>query len=315
MKWLLWCCAPGAYVEYVARADQEFSIGIVQGDAPLTFNSARLLPSPVLTRRDVRDVPAAFVADPFMWNTGNKWYMFFEVMNGLRHKGEIGLATSENGVRWKYQRIVLAEPFHLSYPYVFEWQNDYYLIPEALEGGGIRLYKATEFPFRWSYVGNLLDEGRYLDSSIFRYQDRWWLYTASPEEDGSLTLRLYYSSELLGDWHEHPASPIVSDDFHVARPAGRVVIIEGRPIRFTQDVFSVYGNQVRAFEVLELSETTYRERQLDVSPVLQAGDSDWNSGGMHHIDLHTLSSGAWIACVDGFPKRVRPRTWPWPLVN
>lgn len=304
MKWLLWRLAPGAFMKYITCADQEFSIGICQGDAPLSFDSARLVPTPVLTRRDVHDVPATFVADPFMLNVDNQWYMFFEVMNGLRHKGEIGLATSENGVEWKYQRIVLAEPFHLSYPYVFEWQNDFYMIPEAWEGGGIRLYKATEFPSRWSCVGKLLDEGVYLDSSIFRYQDRWWLYTASPEEDGSLTLRLWYSSELLGVWQEHLASPIVSNDFHVARPSGRVVLIGGRPIRFTQDVFRVYGNQVRAFEVPELSTTSYRERQLDVGPVLKAGDRDWNSGGMHHIDLHPLSTGAWIACVDGFPKRV-----------
>jgi hypothetical protein len=37
-------------------------------------------------------------------------------------EGEIGLATSEDGLKWDYKQVVLNEPFHLSYPYVFEWQ-------------------------------------------------------------------------------------------------------------------------------------------------------------------------------------------------
>jgi hypothetical protein len=302
LKWLLWHLAPGALMARLTPAGQEFSIGICHGDSLMSLGQVRYVHNPVLTWRDVNDVPATFVADPFMCNVNNRWYMFFEVMNGLRHKGEIGLATSEDGVGWKYQRIVLAEPFHLSYPYVFEWQSNYYLVPEASNGGGIRLYTATEFPFRWKCVGKLLSGGVYLDTSIFRYQDRWWIFTAVPDENDSLTLRLYSSSDLLGVWREHPANPIVSDNLHVARPGGRVILVDGKPIRFTQDVFPVYGSKVRAFEVIELTPTTYREKQLGEEPVLEAGDADWNSGGMHHIDPHLLATGTWIACVDGFRK-------------
>jgi hypothetical protein len=300
VKLILWRFAPNVFRKIVTIPEQEFSIAICRGDRPWSVDSALRAPAPVLTRRSVRDVPAAFVADPFMLKVAGRWHMFFEVMNSLRHKGEIGLATSDNGVDWQYQKIVLAEPFHLSYPYVFEWEGDFYLIPEACEGGGIRLYKAAEFPFRWSCVGKLLEEGPYLDSSIFRFQDRWWLYTASPAQDRCPTLRLYHSSELLGGWQEHPASPIVSHNFHIARPGGRVTLVGGRPIRFAQDVYPVYGSQVWAFEVLELTPTSYAERQLGSHPILKAGEHDWNNGGMHHVDLHLMSTGTWIACVDGF---------------
>jgi len=77
--------------------------------------------NPVLSRDDVSDVPAAFVADPFMIKVAGRWYMFFEVMNIRSNKGEIGVAVSVNGLSWKYRQIVLDEPFHLSYPYVFDW--------------------------------------------------------------------------------------------------------------------------------------------------------------------------------------------------
>ncbi len=62
------------------RGMSEWSIGIYAGTSPLD-----LLPhgrsNPVLTARDVTDVPAAFVADPFMIKNGPRWYMFFEVFN------------------------------------------------------------------------------------------------------------------------------------------------------------------------------------------------------------------------------------------
>ena len=40
--------------------------------------------------------------------------------------------------------IVLAEPFHLSYPYVFEWQGSHYMIPESGAAKSVRLYRASE---------------------------------------------------------------------------------------------------------------------------------------------------------------------------
>ncbi len=81
--------------------------------------------------------------------------MFFEVLNRDCRKGEIGYAASKDGLSWTYQHIVLAEPFHLSYPYVFEWENNYYMIPEANSTESIRLYRATNFPRQWEHVTEL----------------------------------------------------------------------------------------------------------------------------------------------------------------
>ena len=73
------------------------------------------------------------------------WHLFFEVMNQQTRKGEIGLASSDNTVQWTYQGIVLSEPFHLSYPYIFKWMGDYYMVPESFQAHSIRLYKAVGF--------------------------------------------------------------------------------------------------------------------------------------------------------------------------
>lgn len=293
---------------------KEFSIGIYVGDSPFSLTASKQASNPVLTRKDVTDVPAAFVGDPFMCRANDRWYMFFEVMNRLTWRGEIGLATSDNGMEWRYQRIVLAEPFHLSYPYVFEWRGEHYLIPECGENGGVRLYKATNFPNDWSYVEDLLTDGRFFDSSILRYQGKWWLFSAIGEDEKPPTLRLYFAENLIGPWQEHPASPLVEENYHKARPSGRMLVIRDRPIRFSQDLLPTYGSQVRAFEVLDLSLTAYEERQVGEEPVLKAGKASWNNGGMHHIDAHVLPDGSWIACVDGWvPTRASLKNLVWTL--
>src|ERR1044071_7161115 len=88
---------------------------------------------PVLSAENVSDIQAEFLADPFMTKIQDTWHMFFEVMNERTQKGEIGWAASRDGLQWDYQRTVLTEPFHLSYPYVFQAGREYFMIPESYE--------------------------------------------------------------------------------------------------------------------------------------------------------------------------------------
>jgi len=89
-----------------------WSIAIYTGTTPFNLQPE----PPVLTKFDVTDIPADFVADPFMLRRDDTWYMFFEVMHSKTQRGEIGLATSNDALSWTYDRIVLKEPFHLSFP-------------------------------------------------------------------------------------------------------------------------------------------------------------------------------------------------------
>ena len=147
VKHHLWRHAPKLYRRLQGPCPQEFSIGIAIGDSPFALRLQSSIRNPVLTRHDVTDVPAVMVADPFMCRDEDqgRWYLFFEVVNHLTGKGEIGLAVSRDAMVWEYQRIVLAEPFHLSYPYVFRWEGTYYMIPEGSRGGCVTLYRADEF--------------------------------------------------------------------------------------------------------------------------------------------------------------------------
>lgn len=273
-----------------------WSIAIYSGESP--FDLKPVQRDPVLTKENVSDIPAKFVADPFMLQRDGRWYMFMEIMNTDRKLGEIGLAMSDDGLDWTYQHVVLQEQFHLSYPYVFEWHNDYYMIPETLNSGSICLYKADDFPARWSCAARLV-EGQFADPSIFRFEDRWWMF-ASPRPYQHDTLRLYSAEELTGPWTEHPESPIVKDDKSRARPAGRILKFDERLFRLAQNCEPRYGSSVRAFEILQLTPNSYAEVEYHKSPILEAGSNGWNAMGMHHIDAHRQVDGKWLACVDGY---------------
>lgn len=278
-----------------------WSIGIYVGTTPFDLRATTRTNNPVLTVESVSDVTAKFVADPFMVPNDAGWHMFFEVLNTQSGKGEIGLATSDNGFDWAYQQIVLTEPFHLSYPYVFEWHDEYYMVPETLQAAAICLYKAEKFPARWSRVGQLI-EGNYADPSIFRFDNRWWLFACSTPYQHD-TLRLFFAEDLLGPWKEHPESPIVNGNKCQARPAGRVLQLDERIIRFAQDCVPEYGSRVRAFEISNLTESSYVESENLLSPILTASGSGWNAWGMHHVDAHLMANKEWIACVDGYSQR------------
>lgn len=290
----------------VCRNKKEiWSIGIYTGKSPLDLIPAKNNINPILTAKDVTDIKADFIADPFMIYEDGTWYMFFEVFDKLERKGIIGLATSSDGYHWEYQKIILDEPFHLSYPYVFRWKNEYYMVPESYEAKSVRLYKAVKFPLEWQLVKELIEEVIYVDSSIFYFQDYWWLFTSSITWD---TLYLYYSKELTGSWNKHPKSPLIVQNKSIARPGGRVVIFNEKIFRYAQDDQRIYGEKVRAFEVTELTPTTYQEKEVRENPILKPSGSGWNKIGMHHLDPHPIDKKQWIACVDGFQYQ---SLWQW----
>jgi hypothetical protein len=227
--------------------------------------------------------------------------MFFEVVNADTGQGDIGLATSRDGFDWRYRRIVLDEPFHLSYPYVFHWGKEYYMIPEAWQSNSVRLYRASNFPEDWTFVSTLLN-GQYTDSSLFYHNDKWWMFaTIYPYDD---ILYLYYSDNLTGPWVEHPESPVIVGNANIARPGGRVLLFDNRIVRFTQDAYPTYGTQVWAFEIMKLTTTSYQEDQVGDLPILRANGKKWNGMGMHQIDPHQIGPNRWIACVDGLGENL-----------
>lgn len=272
---------------------------------PLVLRPSAAAANPVLTARDVTDYgQVGGVADPFLFVTAaGEWHMFLEVFNrDADPTAVVGHATSpDGGSTWEYDRVVLRTDRHLSFPYVFKWDGTHYLLPDPWEKASptadIRLYEAREFPYGWTDVATILSlDHNVSDTVVFRWRNRWWA-VAGDERN----LYAYHSPTLRADdWEPHAENPVVRDRPRAARPAGRPIVREDRILLFLQQCVSGYGEQVRAFEVTELSPDGYADAELAESPTVQATDSSvgWNSGKMHHVDPW-YDGTAWRCAVDG----------------
>jgi hypothetical protein len=269
-----------------------WSIGIVHGETPFELS---VPDRPILRARDITDTAARMVADPFAVQSAGIWYLFFEIDSVSSRKGEIGLAISTNTVDWSYQGIVLKEPFHLSYPCVFEWEGEWYMIPESHKANAIRLYRADPFPSRWTHAADLI-EGPYKDPTPVRHADRWWIFATSGQNE---TMDLFYAEELTGPWQSHAKNPVIDGDRTRARCGGRARTVNGRLIRFAQDCLERYGHRLLGFEVTVLTPDEYEEVPLEENPLLEPSGTGWNAHRMHHLDLHQTGPDRWIGFTDG----------------
>jgi hypothetical protein len=284
-------------IPFVTQREQ-WTIGIYRSDNPFRFNGLQRWINPLFRAEDVTDVSAKFVADPFLVKDDKTWNLFFEVYNNATQQGDLAVATSTNTWTWKYEKLILDEPFHLSYPYVFKSDGEYYLIPESFEDNSIRLYKADDFPTKWSYVKTLVEGRDYVDNSIVFFEGKWWLFSSVTSND---TLYLHYADSLTGPWQEHPQSPIVTGDVHKSRPSGRLLIYDDKLYRFTMDIDPPVGtHQVMAYEITEITPDTYAEQLAQETPVVMPSGSGWNGQAMHQLDPVQVDDDSWIASVDGF---------------
>jgi hypothetical protein len=275
---------------------ESWSIGIYEGDTP--FHLVRRVGNPVLRARDVTDTAARMVADPFAVLKDGVWHLFFEVDSVSTRQGEIGLATSTDLVHWNYRQIVLDEPFHLSFPQVFEYDESFYMIPESIQAGSIRLYRADPFPTRWIFVADLI-EGAHKDPVLLRHAGRWWLFSCTGQNEN---MNIFYADRLTGPWVAHAENPVIQNDRSRARAAGGICRIGKRLFRFAQDCTVRYGHRVLAFEIQTLTPEEYAETPLEQNPVLEPSGHGWNAARMHQLDLHRTDSGRWIGFADGNPR-------------
>lgn len=261
--------------------------------------------NPVLTADDVADRSfARYVADPFVAVADGTYHLFFEVLYDADVSADIGHATSEDGLAWEYQGIVLNDPYHLAYPYVFQWDGEWYMTPDkaTYRFNGIpefRIYRGAPFPSTWELAERAVVNEHFGDPTPIPVDGTWYVW--SIEQELVNGTRLHYADSLRdGAWTEHPASPVATAARN-RRPAGRPVVTDDAVYLFVQDVARTYGDKVRCFEVTTLTEQAYGHREIDASPAIEATRREgWNGDGMHHVDAALAYGGETNAVlVDG----------------
>ncbi len=238
-----------------------------------------------------------FWADPHVIEFGGKYFVFVEEYLYKKQRAYISVIEFDEQGHWKKPVMVLERDYHLSYPFVFEFDGRYYMVPESSANKTIELYECTEFPYKWNFKMTLMENVNAVDTTIFRYQDKWWLFTGMQEDEELLPfvkLNLFSSTELFTrNWVPHPRNPIEAN-MTKARSAGNLYLKDGKIIRPSQNCSKSYGYGFYLNEVLQLSEYDYKEKTvMSVIP-------DWNR---KILGTHTYVSEGKLTVIDAFARR------------
>lgn len=229
------------------------------------------------------------LADPFLFVSEAELFLFVEAQ-AAGAPGHIEAYKTADLDKWTHLGEVLKEPYHLSYPAVFEAGSAVYMIPESAEAGEVALYRFNDFPCSLTKVRTLLT-GSFVDTSPVKVSNTWYLFTTSDRG-----LEIFYTDDLeAGALTPHPTNPL-TDDPGYRRCGGLPCWSGGTLYRLAQDCSRHYGGNLNLLEVRALSRTSYSET-LAKEGLFDCGNS-WNSEGGHHMSLATFMGQSVIA-VDG----------------
>lgn len=238
----------------------------------LTLDHSHVIPNP----------PGAYFADPFLRQTPEGLFCLVEEFRESSQRGVISaLRLDPEGP--VYLGRALDEPFHLSFPYTFEFAGELYMCPETSEARQIRLYKSKAFPLQWELHSVAMHNVSAVDTLIFAAQDKWWMLTGlHPEGDANRfpEMHLFCAEDpLCGQWVPHVGNPIKIDP-EFARNAG-LLSRDGKLYRVSQVCgFSAYGESINICEIKELSLQSYDEiLTARINASFKLGNT-----GLHHID-------------------------------
>jgi hypothetical protein len=233
--------------------------------------------------------PGTFYADPFVVEREGRTWLFAEAFPYASGKGVIVCADVGEGAAERAFRTVLERPWHLSYPFVFEWENETYLAPEGSIHGGLEIYRATAFPWDWTFERHLLPEWPLVDATFFEHEGRLWLFAGAATHGGSDWVELFawHAPGLGGPWTPHRLNPIKSD-CRSARPGGRPLRIGGRLLRPAQRCERAYGEALAWLEIRTLTPDAFEEVEV----------ASWRAQGPGLSGPHGADLGSRIRAVD-----------------
>lgn len=234
--------------------------------------------------------PDRLWADPFIVKHNGRWLLFFEEKIHGRPRAHISVAElTTSGFAGEPQPI-LERDYHLSYPFVFEWNGEWWLIPESSRNQTVELWRATTFPTRWVLERTLLRGVQAADATLFKHGDAWWMCCniAEPGASKDDELHIFHASSPIGPWLPHRRNPVKSD-VRCARPAGRVFLDGSALIRPAQDGSGGYGARLVLHRIERLDPDDFVE--TEIARLAPAWDKRW-------IGLHTINACDGLTVID-----------------
>jgi len=238
-------------------------------------------------------------ADPFVYHKNEKYFVFFEELIYSKKIGHISVSEVDKEGNFSSPKKIIEKDYHLSYPFLFEFENELYLIHGSTKDSNsfVELFKCEEFPYKWKFSKKILENIPLVDTTIFYYNKKWWLFGCKAEINGSShsnELLLFFSENPLSSkWIAHPLNPIISD-IKKARPAGKIFLKDNNFIRPSQNCDGLYGRGFSFNKIIKINESEYEEEQIEYF------EPEWDS---NIIGIHTFNSEDSCVVIDARIKR------------
>jgi hypothetical protein len=235
----------------------------------------------------IADDGQRYYADPFPFHRNGQNFLFIEEFPYAAGRGFISVITFDQNGQPLPPRAVLEEPHHLSYPFVFEYEGEVWMIPESGAAENICLYRAEQFPYKWKREAVLIDHIRGYDSTLMRCDGRFWLFVCESGWNSSSwdILSLFHSEKLLGEWVPHRQNPVLIDAI-LSRPGGAMFKHDGHHLRPAQDCSRLYGGALVLCRLDGLSSETFSQTPVGRIHCGALGCHTYNySAGLEVIDV------------------------------
>ncbi|KQP16499.1 hypothetical protein [Methylobacterium sp. Leaf93] len=258
--------------------------------------------------RDLADDGLRFYADPFGIEHEGRTILFVEDFPHATGKALISAVAFDGNGPVGTPVPVLEEPYHLSYPFVFERDGSFWMIPESCANGTVDLYRASAFPGGWVKEATLLSGITASDPTLLERDGRWWMFATVRDQAADVgggtglgsyhdSLHLWSAPDFRGPWTPHARNPVLID-IASARPAGRIVERDGVLIRPVQDCRLGYGEALALARIDRLDDEGYAQT---VETILRSGPL------FPGTRLHTLNRTSAFEFIDGSARSPRWR--------
>ena len=179
-------------------------------------------------------------ADPILVSYEGESYLFMESFDMRTNLGSIAYAKFDEGGKLSEPQIIIQEPYHMSFPMVFSWNDQLYMIPETCANHSLNLYRCDGKIDQWSLVKSFPVEEELVDTVAVACNENYVeLVTSAQHETLKRTnkwqkFRIYRDGEdfCLEADEQFNKREIYS---YADRTAGSLITEDGRKILPTQE--------------------------------------------------------------------------------
>ena len=239
----------------------------------------------------VQNDSTVFLADPFFVKEKDTFYLFFEHKK-TKSNADIGLLTSVDGKNYQYRGTILSQKLHLSYPQVFKYRNDFYMVPESKQANAVLLYKAHRFPYDWKVCDTLIANVQLVDPSVY-LSDTLNIMVGT---DYAKNMYVYQADSLFGKWQLHP-KPIALIGTE-SRGGGRFIADKKGLLLPVQDFSKGYGCGLSLYRFSFQNGKYSVKREKSNFLTAQATIKEFNAG-MHQLDIQRIGDHLYYYVYDG----------------